>query len=116
MNTAALYYCDEEFTHGFYEVMCGNCDHVWVSQFHDECFCPYCGFAFIENWAKPKCCKECHYCEFTTVKTLASTEPRYVKVICTKRDEPVDPLNSWCNEGRVNEETFYDMLYGESES
>jgi hypothetical protein len=49
------------------------------------------------------------------VKTLAEKDPRIIKATCNT-GEVVDAENSWCAEGVVNEEVFYDLLYNDSES
>lgn len=100
---------------GSFDVQCTECGYGWRSQFHDEYFCPYCGYACLENWPKPKRCKDCYYCTLMQVKTLAEKDPRIIKATCNT-GEVVDAENSWCAEGVVNEEVFYDLLYSDSES
>lgn len=100
---------------GSFYVQCTECGYGWRSQCHDEYFCPYCGYACLENWPKPKCCKDCYYCTLMQVKTLAEKDPRVIKATCNT-GEVVDAENSWCAQGVVNEEVFYDLLYGDSET
>lgn len=115
MRETELHYCENEMTNGWYTIWCDNCGYLWEGKHHQECFCPMCGYAFLENWPKPKHCKDCYYCKLMEVKTLADRNPRIIKATCNN-GETVDAENSWCANGVVNEEVFYDLLYGDSES
>ena len=115
MREAEMCYCKNESMEDWYFCWCENCGYEWKSKHHQEHFCPWCGYAFLENWPRPKRCMDCYYCDVTTIRTLADTEPRVVKAICNN-GEQVDPYNSWCAWGVVNEEVFDDLFHGDSET